>query len=67
MGTNFYARIIPTKERKEQLKKLIDDDNFDELKALVNKTYEQPQYDSDDGTFIGGEVHLGKRSGGWKF
>ena len=31
MGTNYYARIIPSKERKEHLKKLIDENKFDEI------------------------------------
>ena len=67
MGTNYYARIIPTKERKDKLKSLIDEDKFDEIKALVNKTYSSPEYDYDEKAYVGGEIHLGKRSGGWKF
>lgn len=67
MGTNFYARIIPTKERKEKIKQAIDNDNFDEIKTLVNMTYSSPQYFYEESGFIGGEIHLGKRSGGWKF
>lgn len=67
MGTNYYGRIIPTKERKEHIKELIDINDFDGIKSLVNKTYSSPQYDYDEESFVGGEVHLGKRSGGWKF
>ena len=63
MGTNFYARIIPTKERKEELKKLIDEDKFHEIVDEVSLTYSAPnQYE-----WRGGIIHLGKRSGGWKF
>lgn len=63
MGTNFYARIIPTKERKEEIKKAIDEDDFPTVKELVEKTYYSPTTYSVEG----GNVHLGKRSSGWKF
>lgn len=67
MDTNYYARIIPTKERKEKIKQAIDNNDFDKIKEMVNKTYSSPQYDYQTKTFVGGEIHLGKRSGGWKF
>ena len=67
MGTNFYARIIPTKERKQQIKEAIDNDDFERIKTLVNETYSSPNYLYDSGEYAGGEIHLGKRSGGWKF
>lgn len=54
MGTNFYARIIPSKERKEHLKKLIDNDGFDLIEDEIKELYCN-------------EIHLGKRSSGWKF
>jgi len=66
MGTNYYARIIPTKERKEAIKTVIDKNDFNRIKHLVRKTYGSTEYDIADG-FCGGEVHLGKRSAGWKF
>ena len=31
MGTNYYARIIPSKKRKDYLKKLINEDKFIEI------------------------------------
>ena len=63
MGTNFYAHIIPTRERKEKLKKLIDEDNFTEIKNEVDSMYGKiGEYEHE-----GGIIHLGKRSGGWKF
>ena len=66
MGTNFYARIIPTKERKDKLKELIDKDDFDGIKSCVNEMY--GSFEAHDGNeTVSGEVHLGKRSGGWKF
>ena len=62
MGTNYYARIIPSKERKENLKKLIDEDKFGEIQDEVNQMYgSATKYNN------GAEIHLGKRSAGWKF
>lgn len=62
MGTNYYARIIPSKHRKEQLKKAIDSDNFVVIEELYNSMYGE-----GDEFSIGAEIHLGKRSAGWKF
>ena len=63
MGTNFYARIIPSKTRKEKLKKMIDEDRFDDIKDEVADMYgESGKWNKNHG-----EIHLGKRSGGWKF
>lgn len=68
MGTNYYARIIPTKKRKDEIIKAIENNDFVEVKYLVNKTYGRTKYDYDDKNgFSGGEIHLGKRSAGWKF
>ena len=55
MGTNYYARILPTKERKEKLKKLIDEDKFHDVEEQFRELY------------VDTEIHLGKRSAGWKF
>lgn len=55
MGTNYYARILPTKERKEKLKKSIDEDKLNEIANLYQELY------------VDSEIHLGKRSAGWKF
>lgn len=64
MSTNFYARIIPTKERKDKIKEAIDSDDFTLIKDLINNTYSRPTcYDFTNN----GEIHLGKRSSGWKF
>lgn len=65
MGTNFYARIIPSEESKTKLKKLIDNNDFNEIKKLTHEIYSRLYRDGDE--ILGGEVHLGKRSGGWKF
>lgn len=67
MGTNYYARIIPTKKRKEELKDIIDSGNFDKIKEEINKSYGGIYLDFEDKSIQGGIVHLGKRSAGWKF
>ena len=67
MGTNYYARILPSKERKKEIKKAIDDNDFNKIKQLIDKTYGRPYYDISENSFSGGEIHLGKRSCGWKF
>ncbi len=66
MGTNYYARILPKRKQKEALKTLIDNDEFDKIKTQVEKIYGSYQMTSYDGE-SGGEIHLGKRSAGWKF
>lgn len=64
MGTNFYARIIPTIEQKEELIEAINNDDFDSIKEMVAVMYDNITY---YGAISGGNIHLGKRSGGWKF
>lgn len=62
MGTNFYARIRPPKEKVEELKRAIDKDHFLNIRNMVEELYgEKNEY--KDGLVI----HLGKRSSGWKF
>jgi hypothetical protein len=67
MGTNYYAKILPSKKRKDEIKKAIDDNDFNKIKQLIDKTYGRPYYDISEHSFSGGEIHLGKRSSGWKF
>lgn len=67
MGTNYYARILPTKERKQQLHNAIDADDFSAVKQLTQELFGKAYHDYDDDAIKGGVVHLGKRSTGWKF
>lgn len=68
MGTNYYARILPSKKRKNEIKKAIDDNDFYKIKHLIDQTYGRPYMDYDGTTtYCGGEIHLGKCSCGWKF
>lgn len=67
MGTNFYARIIPTKERKQELHESIDNNNVSMVQTLVHEMYDSIYMDWGCNEIKGGCVHLGKRSGGWKF
>ena len=62
MGTNYYARLKPDSKLKEKLIEAIKNDKFDVVTALSQKLY------GDFGPYTEGNViHLGKRSGGWKF
>lgn len=67
MGTNFEARIIPSKKRKKELIDAIKADDFTLVGKLTNEMYGSIQMDYEIDDFSGGVVHLGKRSGGWKF
>lgn len=63
MGTNYYARIIPTEDEKQKLIDAINDDNVSLVKELSQKLYGH----RDEYTGKGNIIHLGKRSCGWKF
>ena len=67
MGTNFYARIIPTQERKKDLHDAIDENNISRVQTLVHEMYDSIYMDYGHDEIKGGCVHLGKKSGGWKF
>ena len=66
MGTNYFGRIIPSKERKKELHDAIETDDFSLISRLKAEMYDSIQLD-DDNEIIGGKVHLGKSSCGWKF
>ena len=67
MGTNYYLHIIPSKQRKMKLHHAIDLNDFDLINELVNEMYGKIEMHWDSQELIGGIVHLGKRSSGWKF
>ncbi|MBR5296279.1 MAG: hypothetical protein IKU29_00210 [Parabacteroides sp.] len=62
MGTNFYAITIPTKQELDELKQMIDNRQYNSLLDAANKLLGE-----SDTWEKRGRVHLGKRSGGWKF
>ena len=66
MGCNYYAYIIPSKERKKELHDAIEANDFSLISRLKTEMYDSIQLD-DDNEIIGGQVHLGKSSCGWKF
>lgn len=66
MGTNYYCKIIPSKERKKELHDAIEADDFSLISRLKTEMYDSIQLDNNN-EIIGGKVHLGKRSYGWKF
>ena len=67
MGCNYYARIIPSKERKKELYDAIEANDFHLIRQLTAEMYGRLEKSYDNNELIGGEVHLGKVSVGWKF
>ena len=63
MGTNFYARIIPKEEDKQKLIDAINNNLYDKIIEMTSELYDERNEYSGKGAVI----HLGKRSGGWKF
>lgn len=63
MGTNFYARVLPTKEQEQELIDAILNKEFDKIKELTQELYGSYGRYDDTGTVY----HLGKRSSGWSF
>ena len=73
MGTNFY-RIITDKEVRLKRSILLDDiNNMDTSPASIERRFEVPiegmwSWESPWDKFVSNtRIHLGKRSGGWKF
>lgn len=67
MSTNYYAHIIPSKERKKKLHDAIKVNDFHLINKLTDEMYGSIQRDWDSDEVTGGVVHLGKISCGWKF
>lgn len=54
MGTNYYLKKIPSKERKEELIEAIKKDDVNTIRTLTDNMYNNL-------------IHLGKSSYGWQF
>lgn len=67
MGTNFYLRVIPTQKKKDALKKAINNNAFGEIEELTEEMYGSLDSYYIEGNPKFGYMHLGKRSGGWRF
>ena len=67
MSTNYYAHIIPSKQRKMKLHHAIDLNDFDLIKTLVDEMYGKIEKHWETQEITGGIVHLGKMAYGWKF
>lgn len=67
MGTNYYAHIIPTEDKKEKLYKAVRNNKFHLIESLVSEMYGNIEFDFETQNIKGGIVHLGKGSCGWKF
>lgn len=53
MGTNYYARHIPTEAEYEEMQKALTNIQLDKLEELIKQSKS--------------EYHIGKRSCGWQF
>lgn len=60
MGTNYYARIIPKEEEKNQLINNIVNNEFDKIEDLASELYGK----RNEYTRKGNVIHLGKGSCG---
>ena len=67
MGCNYYAHIIPSKERKKELHDAIEANDFPLINKLTDEMYNPIRVEYGKGHIIGGVIHLGKGSSGWKF
>ena len=67
MSTNYYAHIIPSKKRKKELHDAIEANDFPLINKLTYEMYNPIRVEYGEDYIIGGVVHLGKRSSGWKF
>lgn len=67
MSCNYYARILPSKERKKELYDAIEANDIPLIIKLMDEMYNPIRVEYGEGYIIGGVVHLGKRSSGWKF
>ena len=66
MSTNYYCHIIPSKKRKKELYDAIEANHVSLIDKLKTEMYDSIQLNYDN-EIIGGKVHLGKISCGWKF
>lgn len=72
MGTNYYARILPGIAERSNLIRLVEKNgDFDDIVDTAMNLYGRVSEINEWGIFgtriNGGQVHLGKSSGGWKF
>ena len=67
MSTNYYCHIIPSKKRKKELHDAIEANDFYLINKLKDEMYDSIRMEYGEDKIIGGQVHLGKRSCGWKF
>ena len=65
MGTNYYLKRNPTKEEIEQCHKLLDEGKIEDS-DVFKEEYGTP-YLLSILEKITEEIHIGKKSGGWRF
>lgn len=66
MGMNYYARILPSSDKVSHFKETVSTNDFDAIMKECAEIY-GPLALNDNNEFVGGVVHLGKKSAGWKF
>ena len=70
MGTNYYIRRKADDEKRKELIQLITENdlsNSDRIKYLSEELYGKAEFLSSEGKLVGCEIHIGKKSMGWKF
>ena len=67
MSTNYYAHILPSKQRKRELHDAIEANDFPLISKLTDEMYNPIRIEYGEDSIVGGIVHLGKGSSGWKF
>ena len=71
MGTNYYLRHKPSREDLMELITMIDHSKsghyFNQIIRKVHELYDEYNEFKDGDGVDWGVLHLGKRSGGWKF
>ena len=59
MSTNYYAKIIPSKERKKELHDTIEANDFPLINKLMDEMYNPIRVEYGEAYITGGVVHLG--------
>lgn len=70
MGTNYYIRRKADEDKRKELIQLITENdlaNSDKIKCLSEELYGKAEFLNSEENLVGCEVHIGKKSIGWKF
>jgi hypothetical protein len=70
MGTNYYIRRKVDEEKRKELIQLITENdlsNSEKIKYLSEELYGKAEFINSEESLVGCEIHIGKKSRGWKF